>query len=116
MEHCNDPQYFENRFEVRKKEIKNEAKIKTYSTQLLKTLVHIHNHNIVHCDLKFPNILLHRPTEEEKLAGKKPYIKLCDFGIAQILERNAEGKMRAVMKERSGTQQYMAPELSPVSG
>jgi serine/threonine protein kinase len=27
-----------------------------------------------------------------------------------------DGKMKALMKERSGTMQYMAPELAPVPG
>jgi serine/threonine protein kinase len=82
MEYVNDPQHFENRFEVHKKEIKNEEKLKRYARQLLQTLEHIHRLNVVHADLKFPNILLQRPTKEEKENGIQSYIKLCDFGVA----------------------------------
>ena len=58
MEHCNDPHYFLNKFETRKKEIKNEEKIKQYSREILKTLDFIHSNHVVHADLKFPNLLL----------------------------------------------------------
>ena len=38
-------------------------------------------------------------------------MKICDFGVSQIIkpENGKEGK--ALMKDRSGTQGYIAPEI-----
>lgn len=66
MEHINDPEYFERKLEHRHKEIKNEDKLRQYATDVLEGLKEIHNTNIIHADMKLPNILLQRPTTEEK--------------------------------------------------
>ena len=35
--------------------------------------------------MKLPNLLLQRPTKEEKEAGEKGVVKICDFGISLAL-------------------------------
>jgi serine/threonine protein kinase len=113
MEHCNDAMYLENKLENRKREIKNENKIRNYAKDILEALNLIHGQGIVHADIKLANILLHRPTDDEKAAGVRPVMKLCDFGIAQIIQPELfNGEKKALMKERSGTAHYIAPEVS----
>lgn len=112
MEHCNDAMYLENKLETRKKEIKNETKLKNYARDILTALNVIHEAGIVHADLKLANIVLHRPSDEEKLAGKRSVLKIIDFGIAQIITPELfDGEKKALMKERSGTAHYIAPEV-----
>ena len=107
MDFCNDHTYFEQKLEVKKKEIKNEMKIKRYAKQILMALAEIHVAGIIHADLKLPNILLHRPGD-----GQEPIVKLCDFGIAQIITPSYfNGERKALMRERSGTAYYIAPEV-----
>ena len=69
-------------------------------------LAEIHKSGIIHADLKLDNLLLHR---EE---GKDPIVKICDFGIAQIINViDEDGNAKALMKERSGSGMYIAPEI-----
>ena len=86
MEKINDPEYFEKKLEVRKKEIKNEGKIKAFALQILTGLKEIHGRQIIHCDMKLPNLLLQRPTKDEKEAGERGVVKICDFGISLSLD------------------------------
>ena len=65
---------------------------------------------MIHSDLKLPNILLHRPSAEEKCQGERPIVKICDFGVSQVIPPN--GLRKSLMIERSGTAGYIAPELN----
>lgn len=82
MEHCNDANYFSNKIENKRTEIKNEEKLRSYSMDMLTGLDYIHKSNIIHADMKLPNILMQRPTIEEKQQGELPIVKICDFGIS----------------------------------
>ena len=66
--------------------------------QTLLALKHLRGKRVVHRDIKPSNILL-------TLTG---YVKLCDFGIAEIVP---VGKTHCVVGSTKGTAEYMAAEL-----
>ena len=112
MEYINGSNYLQHKLEERHREIKNESKIKRFAKSVLTGLRKMHEMNIIHADLKIHNILVSRPTKEEKLAGKMSEALLCDFGISQVITSDLfDGKKKAIMKERSGTVGYIAPEI-----
>ena len=63
--------------------------------QIVLTLQYIHNHNIVHRDIKLDNILIDLDNN----------IKICDFGVSKIIKNNES------MIEQCGTPAYIAPEI-----
>ena len=112
IEFCNDANFFEVQLEQKKKEIKDEKLLKSWAKDILTALSVVHKENIIHADLKLPNLLLHRPSEEEEAKGQLPVVKLCDFGISQVITPQKFGGLKkALMKERSGTCGYIAPEI-----
>ena len=56
---------------------------------------HLHAHNIIHRDLKSPNVLL-----------SLGYVKICDFGTARQLSKTCTHTRQA------GTFRWMAPEIA----
>lgn len=71
----------------------NEKEIKSIAEQIALGLKHLHNHRIIHCDLKPDNILI----------NEKNVIKISDFGLS-----------RTVFDEETsfvGTPEYAAPEV-----
>lgn len=74
----------------------SEEQVLRYFTQILKAVHYLHEHKIMHRDLKPLNILL--TTSEE--------LKIADFGLSRPLEHY--GEMR---KTVCGTPIYMSPEL-----
>ena len=95
-----------------RKEIKNESKIKLYAKDILLGLKEMHSKGVIHADIKPANLLLHRPSAEDKAQGVKPHIKICDFGISLVMTPELfEGKKQAFMKVRSGSGGYIAPEV-----
>lgn len=112
MEYINSASWLENKIELRKREIKNTEKLKRYARDILRALQLMHAKNIIHADIKVQNILVQKPTPDQKANGQVSKIKLCDFGISQKMRAELiDGKNRGIMKERSGTAAYMAPEV-----
>lgn len=70
--------------------------IRDIARQLVDALRYLHNHRIMHRDMKPQNILV----------GKGGVIKLCDFGFARAMSTNT-----MVLTSIKGTPLYMAPEL-----
>ena len=67
----------------------------TWALQVARGMGHLHKHDIIHRDLKSPNVLLSDSME----------IKLCDFGTARYLEHTT------VQTGEAGTYRWMAPEI-----
>ncbi|KAJ7634066.1 kinase-like domain-containing protein [Mycena polygramma] len=70
--------------------------------QLCHAMAHLHAHGITHRDLKPENILLRDNND------LKPYIKVCDFGLADI---QTDLGTLSVMKSECGTYPFVAPEM-----
>lgn len=69
--------------------------------QILNGLMYLHQHNIIHRDIKPDNILL-----KSHGTGAFPFIaKIADFGVSKELSDQNE-----LAKTFTGTQQFMAPE------
>lgn len=64
-------------------------------------LAHAHEQGIIHRDLKPDNVMIHE-------AGDTPVIKLMDFGIAQIIDRDERMTMTGSL---IGSPSHMAPEI-----
>ncbi|MED6143121.1 hypothetical protein PIB30_003831 [Stylosanthes scabra] len=58
----------------------DEEVVRLYTREILHGLQHLHQHGIVHCDLKCKNVLL----------GSSGNIKLADFGCAKRLDVSAD--------------------------
>jgi tRNA A-37 threonylcarbamoyl transferase component Bud32 len=80
------------------------ARIGRFMVQTLRALDEAHHAGIIHRDLKPENVMVlaDRAGEER--------VKVCDFGIAKIVEES--GKVTAITKDGyvCGTPEYMAPE------
>lgn len=78
------------------KELIPEETIRKWTEQVLDALAYIHAHKILHRDLKPSNLLL----------ASDGSIKICDFGIAKVLEHTED-----IVQTIIGTPHYMSPEL-----
>ncbi len=72
--------------------------------QIASALTEAHDKNILHRDLKPPNIFI------SDMAGQQDFVKVLDFGIAKLLDNTSTPLTRAGMV--FGTPEYMAPEQS----
>ena len=82
-------------FNSKKEKYLTEKEVQCFMIQIIIALNCIHNKNIIHRDLKLSNIML----------GEKNEIKIGDFGLATILNKNQK------LNHSVGTELYKAPEL-----
>lgn len=80
--------------------LKTKGRFKEYEyrkilQQIIDALEYIHEHKILHRDIKLDNILL----------TKSGHVKICDFGISRKMHRNDP------VFEHIGTPAYIAPEI-----
>ena len=73
-----------------------ELEVQCYILQIVRTLQYLHQHRVIHRDLKLGNLFL----------SEKMEIKIGDFGLATKLEFDGERK-----RTICGTPNYIAPEV-----
>lgn len=89
--------------EHKRERMMSPAKVRDIMRDVFHGLQYLHHRNIVHRDIKMSNVLL-----TEQL-----HAKLCDFGEAMQL---TDGETVVKITHRSGTLEYMAPELCASEG
>ncbi|KAH1134016.1 Mitogen-activated protein kinase kinase kinase 1 [Glycine max] len=72
----------------------NDSQVSAYTRQILSGLKYLHDHNVVHRDIKCANILV-------DVSGQ---VKLADFGLAKATKFND-------VKSSKGSPYWMAPEV-----
>lgn len=77
--------------------------------QVLQGLAYIHDHDIIHRDMKLENLLL---VDNDDISKG---LRIADFGIVHMfpLHKTAEDRQKEIVKgtEYAGSVQYMAPEI-----
>ena len=73
-----------------------EEQVKFFISCIILSLEYLHSNNILHRDIKPENLIF----------DQNGYIKLTDFGISKIYNKNIDNS-----KENSGTLGYIAPEV-----
>ena len=81
---------------VKRRKRLNELEVQCYTLQIIRALRYLHNHRIIHRDLKLGNLFLNNKLE----------LKLGDFGLAAKLEYDGQRR-----KTVCGTPNYVAPEI-----
>ena len=81
---------------VKRRKRLNELEVQCYILQIIRALKYLHNHRIIHRDLKLGNLFLTSKLE----------LKLGDFGLAAKLEYDGQRR-----KTVCGTPNYVAPEI-----
>ncbi|KAI8070806.1 kinase-like domain-containing protein [Gongronella butleri] len=88
-----------------------EKLVGAYTYKILKGLEYLHDHDVVHCDLKAANIL----------TTKTGDIKLTDFGVSMNLKIKKQQKQQQQGPDHGlstpvGTPNWMAPEVIEMKG
>lgn len=81
---------------IKRRKRLTEIEVQCYLMQILSAIKYLHNHRVIHRDLKLGNLFL----------SEKMEIKLGDFGLATKLEYEGERK-----RTICGTPNYIAPEI-----
>ena len=92
LEYCENKDLLE--LLINRKKLK-EVEVQYYITNLIEAVKYLHEHRIVHKDIKPSNIFL-----TDKLE-----VKLGDFGLSRKISRHVK------LKEQNGTIYYTAPEI-----
>ena len=91
MEYCNGGSLSEclKKYQKKNGEPFTEEIVQHLMRQIIEGMKYIHNHNIIHRDLKLDNILVHFNSEKEKdnLNMMKAIIKIIDFGFATHIKK-----------------------------
>nr|XP_036871981.1 striated muscle preferentially expressed protein kinase isoform X2 [Manis javanica] len=90
-----------------RKPIVCESEIRTYMRQVLEGICYLHQHHVLHLDVKPENLLVWDGAEGEE------QVRICDFGNAQELTLGEPQYCQY------GTPEFVAPEIvnqTPVSG
>jgi serine/threonine-protein kinase len=72
--------------------------------QVLRALTFVHDQGFVHRDMKPGNIFL------QSVPGSNAHVKILDFGLAKVLERDQTTTVLTRAGQVFGTPSYMAPE------
>ncbi|KAI8882183.1 Pkinase-domain-containing protein [Backusella circina FSU 941] len=83
----------------------DESLVKKIFLQLLRAVQWLHEHNIVHRDLKLENILIHNDVHGQ------PILKITDFGLARVVDPESP-----LLTTRCGSEEYTAPEIVQSKG
>lgn len=78
-----------------------EDELKHIMTQILSAVLYMHNHNILHRDIKLENVVLVHKVKKNNI--KEAQIKLIDFGISVDLNQKRWND------QLLGTLMYMPP-------
>ena len=81
-------------------------RVHSIAQQVLSCLAEAHTHGIIHRDLKPSNLMSARDDNDQEV------IKILDFGVAKLLEKDESGIISHVRKSTKfiGTPIYMSPE------
>lgn len=107
LEIVNEPEYLQVQLDDNMEPISDEFMLKTFITEMLDAVIHMHKKNIVHCDIKIENILGHATSDQSF-----PSLKLCDFGLARRVDPITQ---LVYIEKKMGTREYMAPEIKDKS-
>ncbi|KAG0289190.1 hypothetical protein BGZ98_003948 [Dissophora globulifera] len=89
-------------FVADKRALASEQDIQFIFAQIVDAVDYLHQHNIVHRDLKLENVLL----EPRTGMPLRPRVKLTDFGLAKVIEEDSP-----LLTTRCGSEDYAAPEI-----
>ena len=83
-----------------------ESEAQDISRKLVNALIYLHDHSIIHRDLKLENVLI------KKDSNKQLTVKICDFGFSLLFPTTLLSTNRPVLKKDAcGTFIYVAPEV-----
>ena len=103
MEYVNKAEYLKEKIDDDLNQIKNEVKLKSFMADLFEAVAYLHECGVAHCDIKLENILT-KKNEYERI----PTLKLCDFGLSQLINPDTG---TVIIDKMMGTHGYIAPEI-----